>query len=282
MKLHGCQPAVNRVRGVSRRFSRALEMGNPRTGSKKKNDGAESELHAAARAGNLRAVESICSSDPIAVNFRDKHSRTPLHLAAWSGHAAVVSYLCKNKADVGASAMDDTAAIHFASQKGHIEVIRILLSSGSSVKSTNRKGMTPLHFAAQASHLELAKYLIRKGANLNSKNRTGETPLDLIKSDEIRSLVIEYEQSLKNRGESERSEAVDELPPKKPSDAEDGFNDHTDDSCDEVDAAAVDADGRREKRRGEENMSEDSLPEVKRLKVPLAHLLAEDDMAEEL
>ncbi|XP_020598214.1 L10-interacting MYB domain-containing protein-like [Phalaenopsis equestris] len=52
-------------------------MGNPRTGSKKKNDGAESELHAAARAGNLRAVESICSSDPIAVNFRDKHSRTP-------------------------------------------------------------------------------------------------------------------------------------------------------------------------------------------------------------
>lgn len=55
----------------------ALEMGNPRTGSKKKIAEADSELHAAARAGDLRAVESICSSNPLAVNSRDKHSRTP-------------------------------------------------------------------------------------------------------------------------------------------------------------------------------------------------------------
>ena len=49
-----------------------------------------------------------------------------LHLAAWSGQAEVVSYLCKHKADVGAAAMDDMGAIHFAAQKGHLEVIRTL------------------------------------------------------------------------------------------------------------------------------------------------------------
>nr|XP_016484148.1 PREDICTED: uncharacterized protein LOC107804736 [Nicotiana tabacum] len=91
-----------------------------------------------------------------------------LHLAAWSGHAQIVDYLCKNKADVGASAMDDMGAIHFAAQKGHLEVVRLLISSGVSVKSCNRKGMTPLHYAAQGSHLELVKYLLKKGTNVNT------------------------------------------------------------------------------------------------------------------
>ncbi|WZZ46553.1 hypothetical protein YC2023_042812 [Brassica napus] len=45
-----------------------------------------------------------------------------LHLAAWAGD--VVSYLCKNKADVDVAAVDDMGAIHFASQKGHLEVVR--------------------------------------------------------------------------------------------------------------------------------------------------------------
>nr|KJB09911.1 hypothetical protein B456_001G174500 [Gossypium raimondii] len=37
--------------------------------------------------------------------------------------AQVVSYLCKQKADVGAVAMDGMGAIHFAAQKGHLEVV---------------------------------------------------------------------------------------------------------------------------------------------------------------
>ncbi|PPD91654.1 hypothetical protein GOBAR_DD11409 [Gossypium barbadense] len=37
--------------------------------------------------------------------------------------AQVVSYLCKQKADVGAAAMDGMGAIHFAAQKGHLEVV---------------------------------------------------------------------------------------------------------------------------------------------------------------
>ncbi|KAL0914203.1 hypothetical protein M5K25_017715 [Dendrobium thyrsiflorum] len=256
-------------------------MGNPRSASKKKNEGADSELHAAARAGDLGAVQRICSSDPHAVNSRDKHSRTPLHLAAWSGHAEIVSYLCNNKADVGASAMDDTGAIHFASQKGHIEVVRILLSFGVSIKSTNRKGMTPLHFAIQGSHLELVKYLIRKGANLSSKNKAGETPLDLIKSEEMRSLINELEQSLKNKDQTTRSR-TDEFP-LKPLNAEDAKDVHAHGSCDQVDTD-IDTDEKREKRKGDDDIAQDSLPvpDAKKTKVSLAHLLAEDDIEEEL
>lgn len=37
----------------------------------------EPDLHGVARAGDLQKVESICNSNPLAVNTRDRHSRTP-------------------------------------------------------------------------------------------------------------------------------------------------------------------------------------------------------------
>ncbi|GKV10573.1 hypothetical protein SLEP1_g21916 [Rubroshorea leprosula] len=35
------------------------------------------DIHAAARSGDLTTVQSILASNPLAVNSRDKHSRTP-------------------------------------------------------------------------------------------------------------------------------------------------------------------------------------------------------------
>jgi len=46
-------------------------MGNPRRSK------TADELHSAARSGDLIAVQSILASNPLAVNSRDKHSRTP-------------------------------------------------------------------------------------------------------------------------------------------------------------------------------------------------------------
>ncbi|MQL77357.1 hypothetical protein Taro_009767 [Colocasia esculenta] len=34
-------------------------------------------LHTAARSGDMATVRSICSSNPLAVNARDRHSRSP-------------------------------------------------------------------------------------------------------------------------------------------------------------------------------------------------------------
>nr|VDC99259.1 unnamed protein product [Brassica oleracea] len=89
---------------------------------KKDEIGGSADLHSAARPGYLAAVQSVVSSNSLSVNHRDKHSCDSLHLAAWAGD--VVSYLCKNKADVDVAAVDDMGAIHFASQKGHLEVVR--------------------------------------------------------------------------------------------------------------------------------------------------------------
>jgi len=275
------------------------------------------DLHAAARSGDLIAIQSICSSNPLAVNSRDKHSRTPLHLAAWSGQAQVVNYLCKNKADVGAAAMDDMGAIHFASQKGHLEVVRALISSGASVKASNRKGMTALHYAVQGSHLELAKYLAKKGASLSVKTKAGKTPLDLASSEEIRSLLVECGKQSDTgvlKGEEkvtethpktqekaegfEGEEKVTETHPKMQEKAEgfEGEEKVTETHPKSQDKAegfegevAIDKHEEEEeskkdesiKRKGDEEDIKESTPKPKKAKVNLNHLLASDDTGEE-
>ncbi|KAI5075903.1 hypothetical protein GOP47_0009979 [Adiantum capillus-veneris] len=141
-------------------------------------------IHEAARAGDVVALLSFLDADALALNARDRHSRTPLHLASWAGHADVVHTLCKRRADVGAAAAANMAAIHFACQKGHIQVVRFLLAAGASVNASTRKGMTPLHYAIQAGHLDIAKLLIKRGASLHSVNKAGKKAIDLAKDDE--------------------------------------------------------------------------------------------------
>ncbi|VFQ97229.1 unnamed protein product [Cuscuta campestris] len=237
-------------------------MGNPRTQSNE-------ELHAAARAGDLTAVQRICSSNPLAVNSRDKHSRTPLHLAAWSGHAQIVSYLCKNKADARAAAMDDMGAIHFAAQKGHLEAVRVLLTSGVSVNSTNRKGMSALHYASQGSNLELVKYLVKKCASVSVKNKAGKTPLDLARNEDIRSFLRDCETT--SVGAALGSGEDGDETKSKPSSAVEN---------EEGPEVSADEEGEHFKRKaeGEEN----SKKETKKPKVALYHLLTSDDVEEEV
>ncbi|PSR91722.1 Ankyrin repeat protein like [Actinidia chinensis var. chinensis] len=236
------------------------------------------DLHGAARSGDLVAVQSICSSNPLAVNSRDKHSRTPLHLAAWSGHAQVVNYLCKNKADVGAAAMDDMGAIHFAAQKGHLEVVKTLLSSGASVKASTRKGMTALHYAIQGSHVELAKYLVKKGASLSAKTKAGKIPLDLTSSDQVRSFLIECEKQ-SDKGDLNGEKKAKEAHPKSPSQekAEGSDNEVVVDRHEEEENEKDES----IKRKGDEDDTNENSPMPKKAKVALNHLLTSDDGQEE-
>ncbi|KAH7569753.1 hypothetical protein ACOSP7_013434 [Xanthoceras sorbifolium] len=232
------------------------------------------DLHAAARYGDLIAVQRILSSYPLSLNSRDKHSRTPLHLAAWSGKTEVVSYLCKQKADVGAAAMDDMSAIHFASQKGHLEVVRVLISSGASFKAFTRKGLTPLHYAVQGSHLELVKYLVRKGASLSAKTKAGKTPLDLVRNEEIRSFLEGSEHSSKERNFNGEEEAEE-------SDSKEKLENSGNEAAAAASGPDKNQDDESAKRKGDEAEVNEASSEPKKARVSLKHLISADDTQED-
>lgn len=212
-----------------------------------------------------------------------------LHLAAWSGQTEVVRYLCSNKADIRATAMDDMGAIHFASQKGHLEVVRLLASSGVSVQVSNRKGFTPLHYAVKESHMELIKYLIKKGSCLTSKNKAGEIPSDLASNEEARMFLREFEKSLKSDEKTDNKNINDDQPMQVQAVGGDDViekHDNRKESGDAADdenetAAELEPGYRRDKRKGENVEKEESSIKPKRAKVELGHLLTENDTQEE-
>jgi len=117
------------------------------------------------------------------VNGRDKHSRTALHLAAWSGHAGVVEELLRTQGvNVGACAKDDTCALHFACLKGHTEVARQLLAKGANVNAKTRKNVTPLMMAAQKGEQDLVDLLLKRKADPLVRSKKGESALDVAKT----------------------------------------------------------------------------------------------------
>jgi ankyrin repeat protein len=101
----------------------------------------------AAKAGEVAAIARLLTLDKGLINARDKDGSTPLHCAAWKGHA---------------------------------EVVKILLDAGAEVNARSQNehyGDTALHAAAHGNQKDVVRILIARGADLNAKNRIGRTPL---------------------------------------------------------------------------------------------------------
>lgn len=107
----------------------------------------------AVKNGDLATVRDLIATDPALVKARDAEESTPLHYAAWKGHAEVVS---------------------------------ALLDAGADIRAHNRNdhwGTTPLHAAAHGNNRAAALVLIERGADVNAVRITGSgTPLDETKA----------------------------------------------------------------------------------------------------
>ena len=101
----------------------------------------------AAKSGNAPALKALISADSGLLNARDSDDSTPLHCAAWKGHAHVVRLLIDLGADVNAKSANE----HY--------------------------GDTPLHAAAHGNQRPVAEILIARGANIHAVNLAGRTPL---------------------------------------------------------------------------------------------------------
>lgn len=178
-------------------------------------------LHQAARSGDLGVVERKLqhgADEDVDVNEKDQLGRTPLHLAAWSGHNAVVQALVNFKqTDIHASAQDDMNALHFAALKGHCSCAETLLQSGVKVNSKNRKGMNALLLAAQHGHKDMVELLLHCKANPLASNKKGQHPKNLCKDESIRKILENAEDAARQDKKKRKNETTAQVArPKHP------------------------------------------------------------------
>jgi ankyrin repeat protein len=106
------------------------------------------EVIKAAKRGDIAALGALLAADPALARVAEADGTTPLHCAAWKGHAEVAAML-----------LDAGAEINTLSQDTHY-------------------GGTPLHAAAHGNQKAVVALLLERGADTAIVSCNGRTPLE--------------------------------------------------------------------------------------------------------
>ena len=146
-------------------------------------------LHCAARRGQAKVVEYICSNYPGAIDINAVTSlgETPLHVASMfkTGNAEVIKALCKFGANVAMRDDTEDNALHFAVLRGDEEKAKALLSANPIVVDmAGASGETPLHWAVKnigarksSENLITEEELKMHDILADGSNASGEAPV---------------------------------------------------------------------------------------------------------
>jgi ankyrin repeat protein len=152
--------------------------------------GAELTIFEACAAGELERVERLVidspagrphGAAPAGINAYSDDGWTPLHLAAFFGHARVVELLLAHGADTAARSTNPTAntPLHAALAANQKMVAGLLIGHGADVNAADGGGWRPLHLAAANNNLDALKTLVAQGADVGAANREGLTAVQL-------------------------------------------------------------------------------------------------------
>lgn len=86
----------------------------------------DSDIHSLARAGRVAEIRRLLAKDPDLIGARTDFGATPLHCAAWEGHAEVVRLLLGLGADTKAEDDNGQTALDIARATRNADVVRIL------------------------------------------------------------------------------------------------------------------------------------------------------------
>ncbi|XP_062897899.1 ankyrin repeat and death domain-containing protein 1A-like isoform X3 [Mobula hypostoma] len=134
-------------------------------------------LHCAAVQGHPSVIRYVVEDlEGIPVDDPDQNGKTPLLLAAESGHSDVLSLLCELGCDLQAVDKESNSALHLATRRGHAELLSFLTSAICS-DAQNQDGLAPLHLASQAGHLSCVRTLLDSQCQINALSSRRQSAL---------------------------------------------------------------------------------------------------------
>jgi len=140
-------------------------------------------MHCAASEGKSQIVRLLSAHKEL-LDSQTIDGKTPLILAAFSGHLEAFQILLKAGADALATEGDGWNAMHYAAYDGHNEMVR-MLSTYKQLIDAKAGGCdyTPLMFAAQSGFVEVCELLLKAGANPLATTEFGVNALHLAAHD---------------------------------------------------------------------------------------------------
>jgi ankyrin repeat protein len=141
--------------------------------------GAERDVFNSAGLGKCERLRSLLDANPRLLEARSADGWTPLHLAAFFGHADAVRYLLERGADPRAlsSNAQSNHPLHAACAGGGVQAALALIASGAD-PGYAAQGFTPLHIASANGLREVVRALLDAGADPAVRDPSGKTPGD--------------------------------------------------------------------------------------------------------
>ena len=133
----------------------------------------------AAANGHVALVKLLRSCGARVLVKYQHHLRTPIWLAAFSGHAEMIELLLEYGADPHSADELGHTPLSEAARLGYEEVVKLLLLHVDEKRQRDKEGRTCLAWAAHYGRSKIMEHLIDHGFDVNSQDNDGRTPISL-------------------------------------------------------------------------------------------------------
>ena len=153
-----------------------------------------SALHLAVTLKNMDEIITYLIQHGADINLNNNKGQTPLHLACGKNRIENVNILLVNP-KIKYNPIDEqgfTPLIKACASQAYDVVKCLLRSKDVNINLKDKSGNTALHYLCEDEKFDIAIQIIKEGGDVEDKNNDGKTPLDLIKTDDIKSIILSY------------------------------------------------------------------------------------------